>query len=386
MARSLEGGERMWAALLAPLLGTDARASGPLDAATWQALAGQAERERMGPLLYAAVQGARRDDVPPEVLARLAALYQRAAAATLYQQQELAAILRACAAAQVPCIVLKGCALGVTLYPDPALRPCGDLDLLLHPEHIAWLVDYLDAGGYVCPYGGKPGKRLPRHGNEYHLSRYGRRPAIVEPHWHITSKSYYMRRIPVSWCWAGAVPVVIAGAPAMALAPEVQFLHLVSHYALHIQGRHLLWSFDLALLLARQGSRWNWEKIAEDAARFELSSFVKGALDLAARQWGVAAPAGAAALAHLRAGYGERVAGWVAQQGETPIWMVWQVTTAPPRAALRMSLPLLLPAPASVRGLLDPHQRAALVRSYLRRIARLPAALWALGRAMWRLR
>jgi hypothetical protein len=244
------------AQLLAPLLGRAQSAPPPLDAATWHDLAGQAVRERLGPLLHAALQRSARTYAPAAVRAALAQEHCRAAAAALYQQQELAAILRACAEAQIPSVVLKGAALALTLYPDPALRPCGDLDLLLPSAAVPHVLRMLEADGYINRYHARRADgRLPRDTCEYHYSRGGAQPAIVEPHWHITSSPYYVRRLPVTWFWQQTEHVTFGAAPALVLAPPAQFLHLVTHYFLHYLGHHRLWSFDLALLLVRHAGR-----------------------------------------------------------------------------------------------------------------------------------
>ena len=266
--------------LLAPLLEiADHTEAGPLDTPTWRVLATRAVRERLGALLHAALQQTSRTDVPGDVQAMLAHVHWRAAAAALYQQQELAAILRWCAAADIPCIVLKGSALAVTLYADPALRPCGDLDLLFAPGAIPQVGEMLGANGYVNRYGQRAG-RLPRATSEFHFSRCGPRPVIVEPHWHITSNPYYVRRMPVAWFWQQTATATIGGAAAWVLAPPAQFLHLVTHYYLHAQGRHLLWSFDIALLLARCAATWDWDALAVQAERFGVAAHCLGCVEV----------------------------------------------------------------------------------------------------------
>ena len=379
---------QMLAALLAPMLGIARPELAPLDAATWHALATLALRQRLGPLLYTALQRAPRADAPAAVHGQLAQAHCRSAAAALYQQQELAALLRHCAAVRIPCIVLKGSALAATLYPDPALRPCGDLDLLFRPADIPAVVQHLVAAGYVSHTGYKPGVRLPNESSEYHLSRYGLRPAIVEPHWHITSDPYYMRRIPVSWCWEETAPATVAGVSTQVLTSSALFLHLVSHYYLHHRGRHLLWSFDIALLLARHAVTWDWDALSVQVERFGLGLFVGKALALVEQVWGVAPPSGCtAALDRIRPDFGERVADWVVQHPDTSIWMIWQAKqTSSTGQRLNLLAKIVLPAPAGLRCLAQRHERRQVVRGYLRRIWRFPGALYALSRALWRLR
>jgi hypothetical protein len=376
------------AGLLAPMLDRVPPEQPHLDAAAWHALATRAVRERLGPLLYVALQRAGRTEVPAAVQTLLAQAHCRAAAAALYQQQELAAILRACAAAQIPCIVLKGSALAVTLYPDPALRPCGDIDLLFHAAHMPQVVELLRARGYESRIGPRPGARLPRAGKEYHFSRLGQRPAIVEPHWHITSNAYYARRIPVARWWEAATPALFGSVTGLMLPPPLQFLHLVTHYYLHYLGHHLLWSFDLALLLAQQGAAWNWDELADEARELGIIFFVQKALAMAAQQWGVAPPSAAtAALAIQRSDYATRVAAWAAHTPGSPAWLLWQAAYTPaPWLRLQLLARLVLPSRTGVRHFWQCADRGRLVAGYCRRLAQLPRQLLDLSRQLWRLR
>jgi hypothetical protein len=248
-------------------------------------------------------------------------------------------------------------------------------------------VEILHARGYTSRIGARPGARLPRTSNEYHFSRSGQQPAIVEPHWHITSNAYYARRIPVCLWWTATVTAAIGGATAAVLTPPMQFLHLVAHYYLHYLGHHLLWSFDLALLV-QQGTSWDWKALAEQAFHLGLGPFVQAALRLVERQWGVAAPAGAkTALACGRTDYGTRVAVWAARQPGSPTWMIWQAAYTPsPWLRLHLLARLALPSRAGVQRFRRGPERRRIVGAYLQRLVCLPFDLFDSGRQCWQLR
>lgn len=384
---SREADGRRLAGLLAPMLDRVPAEQVRLDAAAWHALATRAVRERLGPLLHAALQRAGRADVPTAVQTLLAQEYCRAAAAALYQQQELAAILRACADAQIPCIVLKGSALAVTLYPDPALRPCGDIDLLFPPDTIPQVMAILDELGYQNRYHASRTDRLPRTTSEHHCSRAGRRPSIVEPHWHITGNAYYARRMPSAWFWQQTTPAMIGGEPTQVLATSAQFLHLVSHYALHYQGHHLLWLFDIALLV-RHVPDWGWVALAGQARSFGLAQFARDVLNQVQRIWDVDLPrAGMAALAQTPTDFGERVAGWAMQRPGAPPWLLWQAVHTPSRRLrLQLLARLVLPSRTDARRFCRGEGRRSLASAYGRRLVQLPGELLTAGWALWRMR
>ena len=74
----------------------------------------------------------------------------RTLARTLWLQEHLAAFLRACAEASLPVVVLKGAALGETVYPRLGLRDFRDLDILIRPADAARARAILESLGYAA--------------------------------------------------------------------------------------------------------------------------------------------------------------------------------------------------------------------------------------------
>jgi hypothetical protein len=80
--------------------------------------------------------------------------------------------LRALQAAAIRPLVLKGAALAVSLYPDPALRPMSDLDLLVAPARWRAAARVLEALDFVledeaehgAAFAGPGGVRIELHG------------------------------------------------------------------------------------------------------------------------------------------------------------------------------------------------------------------------------
>ena len=93
-----------------------------------------ARRERVGPLLYDAVR--KKHLLPAEVETALRQSYYLTAACNLRLFAALDQALRALAARGIEVIVLKGAALAQTVYPSVALRPMGDLDVLVRPASV----------------------------------------------------------------------------------------------------------------------------------------------------------------------------------------------------------------------------------------------------------
>ncbi|NIR15085.1 MAG: nucleotidyltransferase family protein, partial [Desulfobacterales bacterium] len=69
---------------------------------------------------------------------------------SLHMERQLQEIIEAFQEQGVRVLVLRGPALAFSLYPDPAMRPSGDLDLLVIPEHVVQARDILESLGYRC--------------------------------------------------------------------------------------------------------------------------------------------------------------------------------------------------------------------------------------------
>jgi hypothetical protein len=99
----------------------------------WERLPGQAEVHGLAPLLYTHLKRAGIQP-PAETRRQLQALFLRHRRANRIRTDELNRILAAFQASGIPAIVLKGAAVSHIIYPEPALRPMSDLDLLVSPS------------------------------------------------------------------------------------------------------------------------------------------------------------------------------------------------------------------------------------------------------------
>lgn len=79
------------------------------------------------------------------------------------------------AAHDIPCAIIKGSSLSVN-YPQPEMRPLGDIDLLIRPEDAERTEKLLTENGYQPDHTGHP----------FHLDFFGK-GAVVEMHWAVTS-------------------------------------------------------------------------------------------------------------------------------------------------------------------------------------------------------
>ena len=102
----------------------------PIDGLEWATLAADAETNGLAPLAHVCLQSHRRE-VPEAVMQQLEALALRHRIWHRERTIAIAEILHAFDRASIDTLVLKGAALAWSIYASPALRPMGDIDIMV---------------------------------------------------------------------------------------------------------------------------------------------------------------------------------------------------------------------------------------------------------------
>ncbi len=252
------------------------------DVVPWPELLPLAGAGGVAATLYAATRDM---PLPIDVQEALAQAFYATAAANTRGLHQLAQVGAALAAAGAPLLLLKGAALAEALYADPALRPFGDIDLLIPHASLPACRDALLRLGYApAEVEHQPGAGLAYRNEESFLP-----PAAdlapVELHWHLLDVPYYLRRVPVAWFWEHSEPRTIAGQPFRVLTPEANLVYLPAHLALHHQFQGLRSLLDLALLIVKHGDRLDWAGVFAAARAFELLAALRQTLERLAQCW-----------------------------------------------------------------------------------------------------
>ncbi len=120
-----------------------------LSEAKWLGMVEQARQLGLAPLLYVAVKPLRLPADPASPARQiLRMLYRQAAILALQRTAELQRLLAALASVDICPAVFKGAALAHTLYPSPACRPMGDIDLWVSHAEMPTAIAALEALGY----------------------------------------------------------------------------------------------------------------------------------------------------------------------------------------------------------------------------------------------
>ena len=259
-----------------------------------------ARAEGVAPLLYSVVR--EQGLVPPSAEQALRAAYYASAARSLLLFHELGSILHGLATAGLAVLLLKGAALAQAIYGNPALRPMGDLDLLVRREDVPTAVAAMAALGYTRVRAEPWANATTATENELLLCKPGRSTAPLELHWSLLDSPYYQQKLDMQWFWQTALPIQVEGTSALMLGPEAQVLHLCAHLVLHHSNGdelRLLWLHDLAEVVACYRERMDWELLLDRAQRYDLLLPLQQVLArLAGTEW--CTPIPGAVLAQLQ--------------------------------------------------------------------------------------
>ena len=251
----------------------------PPDPAAAAELAQLAVRQGVAPLLYRAL-----DD--GDALRALPAAPQRALANAYFQTMAYNHMLleqarlwaRRFAARDIEAIWFKGVPLSLTVYPDPALRPMGDIDVLVPRRQLPSALALVEE---------ITGRRTAHVGLE--TSMHANVLLSVQPkllmelHWHLLDVPASSLLPDVGWFLEQRSAFTSEGATLFTFRPEAHLLYLCAHAEIahgEVQFR-LLRYLDLHLLLAATPA-FNWELLVEHAVRLRWSFAVERALGWAA--------------------------------------------------------------------------------------------------------
>jgi hypothetical protein len=250
----------------------------------WPRILSAATNLGVAPLVYSTLKSvAGSVSVPPAAMEQLTGSYYQQAALNSQFYAELRKILRACAQAAVPVIVLKGAAIAERVYGNIALRPMKDLDLLVRRKDLDAMNRLLHELDYAHDESYRPAEWYRDH--HHHLAPY-RRPdahAAIEVHHHIVPPAV-AARIPVDDLWLRAQRASIASTPALVLAPTDLVLHLCLELSCvdRFVGR-LRALCDIAATIDRHADDFDWALFLELAADYDAERFVYYSLWLARR-------------------------------------------------------------------------------------------------------
>jgi signal peptidase len=219
---------------------------------------------------------------PKEIVHQMRISFLISRARALQMEKQLSKIINALHNEAVRILVLKGPALALTIYPDPAMRASSDLDLLVLPWQMAKTRETLVRLGYNCL-----GKRF-EHSKDFYCeetfahksnSQYHR---SVELHWDLHSFSGINRDAAVEELFERAVRIERSALKFETLNPVDSLIHRAINMCLwHNKEIRLIWIYDTALLAHQLKTQQDWEDLLEASGRWRARLALENSLKMA---------------------------------------------------------------------------------------------------------
>jgi hypothetical protein len=270
----------------------------------WEELAVTAIALGLAPLLHWQLTQAQVAP-PPLTMAKLAVTRQAHAKRNEAIGYQLAELLAAFAQQKTDVLVLKGALLAVTVYPDPALRPMNDIDLLFRVEDLPRVGPVLESLGYTGKHkSAEQGPGITKHLSTYrragnlgdtpnpYLSAGGDR--MVEPHGSLEESWFGLKVDITPGVWARAVPISLYSQPAYRLSTSDMLLHLAVHAAFHvIMGASVFVQlYDIGRVVETYSAELNWIEVLTLTRQAKAQPFVYASLYWARALYQAAIPDG----------------------------------------------------------------------------------------------
>lgn len=189
-------------------------------------------------------------------------------------------------AAGIEVLVMKGPALSLQAYGDPALRQYGDIDLLVRGRDIYRVTQLLEQNGYSprVPLSAVASGKIP---GEYVFTREAR--LLIEVHTERTLR-YFPNPLLVEELFARRQRLELNGKSFATLSLEDALLAMCTHGTKHFWER-LQWVADLTAMLHRNAQQIDWNKTLASARALAMERIFRTGLLLAKEVLGAEMPA-----------------------------------------------------------------------------------------------
>lgn len=283
-----------------------------LSEAGWIHLAQTARHQRVAPLLYYQLRGANPPPIIPQiVLHALQQAYHETAARNVLLYGELQRVLKALnhvlptySTTPPQIVVLKGAALANTVYPNMALRPMVDVDVLIPLPYVKAARQAIETMGYRLfePELSPAISMLHLH---WFTFCHPHDPQLqIDLHWQLIARDHEWFAPSLDWFWShsecwtvpyGAQSEDCRQPPtstARWLKPGAHLLYLAAHLAIRhtAEEPRLLWYYDIHLLITGYGPSIDWPDLVHRAREFHWIAALAVALQETQRHFGTPMP------------------------------------------------------------------------------------------------
>lgn len=184
-----------------------------------------------------------------------------------------AVVLKALAAREIPCMLLKGAGLTLTIYRDYGVRPMDDFDLLVPLDRVGEAMDVLEGLGWRSQVHSPRDLPASIHACSFKDAS----NATIDLHWrlcHLPAGEGFDQTL-----WEGRQALELHGEPAGVPCATDQFLHTCAHGPQYKSVSPVRWIADAYFLVQQAGGQIDWRRVAEHAPAVGAVQGVQGTLD-----------------------------------------------------------------------------------------------------------
>ncbi|MFZ2487480.1 MAG: nucleotidyltransferase family protein [Anaerolineae bacterium] len=232
--------------------------------------------------------------LPPAIALQWDHFYQQTTVAIAATDWEIEQLLSRLSRANIDFLWVKGGALACTIYPNPACRVRGDLDLWIQPEQLEPAVAALQQSGYTIRKNvDRPLSFVRLTGGEQQLYHQQAAVHLIELQWPVIRGEWIRRttRVDHAAMWQRRSSVMLGQQPFSTTAPEDTLIHLCVHQAINHQFQTPALRNLLDIHLLAVSGALNWSLVAERAQAWRLKTVVWTVLDLARQLFATPVPA-----------------------------------------------------------------------------------------------
>ena len=221
--------------------------------------------------------------IPSDVIKAFAVAAREEVLVSMVIEGESRRVLGLMAEARIPGLLLKGSALAYWAYPQPYLRACSDVDLLLSSREAAEQFSHrLTASGF---------ERAETSGELVAYELLCWRPVSddwqveIDIHWRLANSPLFANAFTFDELMADSVALPNLAPNARGLGPVHALIHACLHRALNLSigvGDKLKWQYDLELVRANFTPA-DWRRLVDISNKKGLAGVVLDALENAAR-------------------------------------------------------------------------------------------------------
>ncbi|MDZ7695741.1 MAG: nucleotidyltransferase family protein [Deltaproteobacteria bacterium] len=238
------------------------------------------------PLLYRQLGGLSDEFRPPKpVVDRMRTIFQWSRTRCFHMERQLREIVAAFNEAEVEVLTLKGPALGRTVYPDPALRPSSDLDLLVRPDQMVSSREILENLGYKCEARLFDAEEILYKDEKFvHLNN-PRVYRAIELHWRLHHWLGIQQDTRTEELFDRAINVESPSLNFKALGPVDAVIHTAINNAFgHDDAIRLIWIYDIKMLALKLAVPNDWKLLQKRCVEWRARRAVELSLEMA-RAW-----------------------------------------------------------------------------------------------------